>query len=223
MSDRWKRPRSVTVCVDTPGWFDPFAARLVSLANDGGDNAILVDQAGDVVPGDIAFYLSCTSLTPGHVLARNTLNVVVHASALPHGRGFSPVAWQVLEGRNVIPVTMIEAVAEADAGDILMQSSFELEGHELNDEIRNRLGETIVEMCVRLLASDAPPVGTPQVGSPTWYSRRRPSDSRLDPSQSLAEQFNLLRVVDNERYPAYFDHLGHRYVVKIEKAEELKG
>ena len=32
------------------------------------------------------------------------------------------------------------------------------------------------------------------------------SDSRLKPEYSFVEQFNLLRVVDNERYPGYFEH-----------------
>ena len=31
-------------------------------------------------------------------------------------------------------------------------------------------------------------------------------------------QFDLLRVVDTERYPAFFDCRGRRYIVKIEKA-----
>ena len=40
----------------------------------------------------------------------------------------------------------------------------------------------------------------PQCGDVSFYPRRRPADSRLDPELSLAEQFNLLRVVDNQLY-----------------------
>jgi methionyl-tRNA formyltransferase len=50
-------------------------------------------------------------------------------------------------------------------------------------------------------------------------SKRTLEDSRLDPMKSIAEQFNLLRVVDNSRYPAFFDLDGFRYIVKIEKAK----
>jgi hypothetical protein len=42
-----------------------------------------------------------------------------------------------------------------------------------------------------------------QTGEPSWYKRRRPADSELDPDLSIREQFNLLRTVDNERYPAF--------------------
>jgi methionyl-tRNA formyltransferase len=53
--------------------------------------------------------------------------------------------------------------------------------------------------------------------APTYYRRRTPEDSRLDPQRSIAEQFDLLRVVDPDRFPAFFDLCGHRYVVRIEK------
>ena len=167
--------------------------------------------------GGVAFYLSCLKIVPSDVLARNHRNIVVHASALPHGRGFSPVVWQVLEGKNRIPVSMIDAAPEVDSGDIIMQDALELEGHELNDEIRALLGDRIVDMCAAFLASPSPPGGEPQAGEPSWYERRRASDSRLDPDKSIAEQFDLLRVVDNDRYPAFFDYRGHRYVLKIDK------
>jgi sialic acid synthase SpsE len=35
-----------------------------------------------------------------------------------------------------------------------------------------------------------------------------------DPSKTIAEQSDLLRVVDNERYPAFFDMRGKRYVLR---------
>ena len=38
--------------------------------------------------------------------------------------------------------------------------------------------------------------------------------------KTIKEQFNLLRVVDNEKYPAFFDYSGTRYLLKIYKAEK---
>ena len=37
----------------------------------------------------------------------------------------------------------------------------------------------------------------PQSGVASHYRRRKLADSKLDPERSLAEQFNLLRVVEN--------------------------
>jgi methionyl-tRNA formyltransferase len=215
----WSKPRNVSICVDTPGWFDNFAADLTEQISARGDHAIFVRNAAEVQEGGIAFYLSCMRLTPPDVLARNVQNIVVHASALPAGRGFSPIVWQVLEGKNVIPINMILAADEADSGDILMRDEIVLDGGELNDEIRDRLGHKIIDVCLAYLDAPEASVGYPQQGEPSWYERRRPEDSRLDPERTIAEQFDLLRVVDNERYPAFFDYRGRRFVLRI-TAEE---
>lgn len=220
MIDWWRKPRSVSVCVDTAGWFDPFAEQIVERANRAGDTARFVRNAADVQSGGVAFYLSCLKITPPEILARNPHNLVVHASDLPQGRGFSPVVWQILDGRDTIPVTMIFAADEVDAGEIVMKDSLTLSGHELNDEVRAKLGAAIVKMCGDYLDLPEPPSGTPQAGEPSWYDRRRAADSRLDPEKSIAEQFDLLRVVDNDRYPAFFDYRGHRYVLRIERQDE---
>ncbi|OAN76626.1 hypothetical protein A8B78_01780 [Jannaschia sp. EhC01] len=188
--------------------------------NAAGHDAQTFDKQADVREGDIAFYLSCTGLTPPNLLARNAWNLVVHASDLPQGRGFSPLVWQVLEGRNDIPLTMITMAEAADAGDIVMQRHLTFQGHELNDEMRTRMGDAIVDMCVDLVTAPTPPTSRAQEGEPSWYDRRRADDSRLDVNKTLAEQFDLLRVVDNDRYPAFFDHRGHRYTLKIERQEE---
>jgi methionyl-tRNA formyltransferase len=58
-----------------------------------------------------------------------------------------------------------------------------------------------------------------QKGQPSFYRRRSPRDSELDSKLSLKDQFNLLRVVDNEKYPAFFYHKGKKFIIKIEKDE----
>ena len=52
-----------------------------------------------------------------HVFSSND---VVHPSKLPKGKGFSPLAWQILDGLNNIPVTLFEAVEKVDAGEIYL-------------------------------------------------------------------------------------------------------
>jgi methionyl-tRNA formyltransferase len=220
----WPDRRRVSVVSDpSGGWFDVHAAELTARLNAAGHDALAVGKQSDVREGDIAFYLSCTDLTPPALLARNAWNIVVHASDLPQGRGFSPLVWQVLEGKNDIPLTMITMDEAADAGDIVMHRTLSFQGHELNDEMRTRMGIAIVEMCVNLVVASAPPEPRAQTGEPSWYNRRRADDSRLDVDRTIAEQFDLLRVVDNDRYPAFFEHRGHRYTLTIAKQEEASG
>ena len=56
----------------------------------------------------------------------------------------------------------------------------------------------------------------PQVGAESFYGRRRPEDSRIDPARSLQEQFPLLQVVDNQAYPAFFELKGRRFRISVE-------
>lgn len=214
----WRTPRRIHVVVDNPSWILPYAERLASELRAGGDDAALRRRHEEIDEGDVAFYLGCVKITPVEVLERCRRNLVIHASDLPKGRGFSPLTWLILEGRDEIPVCLFEAGAALDAGPVIYRSSLQFEGHELLPELRAALGEEHVALCRRFLAEELPPAGTPQTGEPTVYGRRTPEDSALDPQQSIASQFNLLRVVDNDRYPAYFELHGRRYRLRIEKA-----
>jgi methionyl-tRNA formyltransferase len=214
----WHRPRRVVVVVDNPSWIVPFAERLVTQLRQNGDEAVFARNQEDVSEGVVAFFLGCLRVTPPEILARNRRNLVVHESDLPQGRGFSPLTWQILEGKNLIPVCLLEAVDDVDSGPVVYREIIELEGHELVGELRQKLGDLTVSLCCRFLAESTPPVGEAQTGEVSFYPRRRPFDSRLEPGRTIAEQFELLRVVDNERYPAWFEHRGRRYRIKIEKA-----
>lgn len=215
----WKKPRRVTIVVDNDSWILPFAEKLAAAIRDGGDHASLARSHAQVETGEIAFYLGCIHITPPDVLARNARNIVVHASNLPKGRGFAPVAWQILEGANDIPVCLLEMAEAVDAGPIIFRETMQLEGHELYDEWRVKLGAAINDMCLRYLNAPTVPAGVPQTGEATAYRRRRPEDSQIDPEQTIAAQFDLLRVVDNENYPAFFNYRGKKYIIRISKAD----
>ena len=218
MSDEWwAKPRRVSVVVDNESWILGHAQDLVEALNRAGDRAALCRDHADIGEGAVAFFLGCVHIAGPRVLALNRRNLVVHASDLPRGRGFSPLTWQILEGRDRIPVCLFEAVAEADAGPVVYRDHLDFEGHELIGEMRAAQGEMTVALCLRFMDEAAPPAGAPQVGEPSAYPRRTPEDSRLDPDATIARQFGLLRVVDNARYPAYFDLKGQRYRITIEK------
>lgn len=218
-ADWWQKPRRVSVVVDNPSWILPFAERLVEVIRTHGDTAALCRSHDDIPVGDIAFYLGCVKITPPEVLGRNRKNLVVHESALPKGRGFSPLTWQILAGENVVPIVLLEMDEAVDAGPVIFRCDMVFEGHELIDELHAVQGKASVDLCRRYLDVPTVPIGVPQAGDATYYPRRQPQDSRLDASRSLAEQFNLLRTVDNRKYPAYFDLNGHRYRLSIEKGD----
>jgi methionyl-tRNA formyltransferase len=215
----WRKPRRVSVVVDNPSWVLPHAQALCAKLEESGDTVSLVRDSEQVPMGEVAFYLGCVRIAPKETLRRNRRNLVVHASDLPKDRGFSPWSWSILRGQDRIPVCLLNAEAEVDSGAVIYKDWIAFEGHELVDELRAKIGAAHVFLCARFMAEREPPAGTPQAGEPSWVERRRPSDSALDPDRSLAEQFSLLRVVDNEKYPAFFELKGQRYILTIRKAE----
>ena len=205
----------ITILVDNKtSWIVPYAELLVKeLSSD--HDIQLVHESKQIPTGDIACFLSCENIIKKEIRARNKHNLVVHESALPQGKGWSPMTWQILEGKNEIPMTLFEAEDLVDNGVIYGWKILHFAGNELIDQMRKAQGEATIEMIKKFVASFPDNFGTPQRGDETFYSRRTPKDSELDANKTIAEQFNLLRVVDNERYPAFFNHKGKKYIIKI--------
>ena len=176
-------------------------------------------QAKEIPQGDLVFCLGFSQILTSEILEKNSHNLIVHESALPQGKGWSPLTWQILEGKNEIPITLFEAVESVDSGTIYLQDILKFKGTELVDELRSIQAQKSIEMCLEFI--DQYPkiieLGREQSGESTYYSRRTPKDSCLDVDQTIRQQFNLLRVVDNNRYPAFFEIDKEIYILKIEK------
>ena len=114
---------------------------------------------------------------------------------------------------------MLEAEERADTGPVYLRDEFKLEGHELVQEIRTIMANKINQMCVRFL-EEYPLAAIPQSGEGSNYPRRKAEDAKIDIDASLISQFNLLRICDNEKYPAYFEIHGKKYFLKIYKEGE---
>ena len=212
----------IAIVSDTDSWFKPFAKKLAEKFAAMGHAVVLLPHFDRQHSYDLVFLLSCSEIVPEEALRKNMHNLVVHASRLPEGKGWSPMTWQILEGKSHFPVTLFEAVASVDAGPIYLQKEMQFDGTELVDDLRHIMGNAIVDLCVTFI-EQYPEVlagAHPQTGEESFYPRRHPEDSRLDLDKTLREQINLLRVVDNERYPAFFDWKGHRYRLTVTQMNE---
>jgi methionyl-tRNA formyltransferase len=171
--------------------------------------------------GDILFLVSCSQIIREAERDLYKKSLVLHASDLPKGRGWSPHIWAVLRGESRITVSLLEAADSVDTGRIWFKTSFELQGHELLPEINQRLFDAELMLMTKAISEFGFVVPEEQLGEFGDYMQRRtPMDSCIDPGIPISEQFELLRIVDNNRYPAYFDFRGHRYILKIEKYDE---
>jgi methionyl-tRNA formyltransferase len=216
----WERPRIINIIIDNDSWILPWSERLAVQLRRDGDEVHIIRRLEDVKAGSVAFYIGCLHITPPDILARNLRNLVIHASDLPLGRGFSPWTWMILEGHTDIPVCLIEAAEKVDSGSIIYKDYIALEGHELINEIRTLIGDKTVELCTRFINAASPPTGVSQVGEATWYRRRYPIDNEIDPNKSLQDIFNQMRVADNDSFPVFFKLNGKTYNLKIEKVKQ---
>jgi len=210
-----KRGYTISILVDNPSsWIVPWASILKDKLSVFHKTKLCFSES-DVYHGEFLFILGYTKILSKEILSRNKLNLVIHESALPFGRGWSPVAWQVLEGRNEIPVVLFDAQEELDTGPIYLRDVIILDGTELLPEIRRKQGVKTVEMVLKFLSMWPELKPVKQSGSASFYARRRSEDDVLDVNSTISENFDHLRVVDNEKYPAWFVFRGKKYIVKI--------
>lgn len=210
----------ITILTDNPNsWILPYVEELKKQLSEI-HTIHHVYKTSDIIGGDIMLVLSCEKILKLEYLKLHKSNVVVHPSKVPLGKGWSPLAWQVLEGSNNIPVSLFEAVEAVDAGDVYIVDYIKLEGHELNEEIKHQQGLITMKMVKQYIDEFDSMIGISQSGEETFYPRRKQKENELDINKTIAEQFNLFRVVDNERYPAHFHLNGKKYILKIYKDDE---
>ena len=177
-------------------------------------------DADKVSDFDIVFLLGYTKILSNNFLQRNKLTLVVHESNLPEGKGFAPVQWQLLEGRSEIKVSLIEVSEKLDGGDIFHQLKIVFDGTELYDEIREKQAIASINIISEFLAAYPNISRSKQVGTESFYPKRTAADGELDISKTIQENFNLLRVGNNDAWPSFFYYKGVKYVLKIFKEKQ---
>lgn len=218
----WSTKTQFDILVDNDSWILPHAQILLYELKKLGYRCNLARSHQQLNGGDVLFLLGCTQITPQSTIDQYHRALVVHESDLPNGKGFAPMTWQILEGKNLIPFSLIEAVENVDSGAIYLQRNVQLCGTELCDEIRALQGETTISLCLEYAQSPTEPEGKAQQGDESFYPRRTPKDSELDINKTLAQQFEQLRVADNKAYPAFFHYRGETYQLAITKVDNEK-
>lgn len=206
------------LCSDAAHPVNPYLQRWM----DGKGDSIeveLVRTKSEALGGDILFLISCSEVLTAQDTGRYADTLVLHASDLPHGRGWSPHIWELSRGAESLTLSLLEADEKVDAGRIWKKLTVDIPRHALWDEINERLFAAELELMDFAIEQFGRIVPIPQPSDieATYYPKRTPRDSEIDPGKSIAEQFDLVRVCDPVRFPAFFYHRGHRYVLKLEK------
>lgn len=207
----------IAILTSPEQWFVPYAKKLNKQLP---HSELFFEHTNILNNFDIVFILSYHKIIQTKYLVKHKHNIVIHASDLPKGKGWSPMFWQIIEGKNKIPFTMFEAGEGVDDGNIYMQKKLILSGNELNQELREKQANFTIDMCLEFLKNyNQYKIPTKQSGKESFYKKRDAKDSQLDINKSIKEQFNLLRVVSNKEYPAYFEIDGHKYILEIKEVQ----
>ena len=171
---------------------------------------------------DFVFILSFTRILPDSFIIKNKNVFVIHGSKLPFYRGFAPIQPQILENKNIIQFSLVKLSAneKVDTGIIVMRSKMILNGDELYDEIRLKQINISILIIKKFFKNFSHIKAIKQTGKGFFNKKRLPKDSEIDIKKPIFRQFNLLRIVDNENWPAFFYFRKKKYLIKIFKSKK---
>ncbi len=168
-----------------------------------------------IIKDSIVFVLSYTKILEINFIKKNKRVLIIHPSNLPKDKGFSPVQNQILRNKKLIYICLLEAAEKVDSGPIIYRDTFLISGHELYDQIRSKQALASFKL-IRKFLKNFPKIRTyKQKGTSSFNKRRGPEDSELNINKTIKSQFNLLRICDNDNYPAFFRHKKNTYFIKI--------
>ena len=209
------------LCSDSNHPVNSFLQKWISMNRDSHELSLLRKKS-DLPGGDILFLVSCSEIIRQEDRCKYQKCLVLHASDVPKGRGWSPHIWEIIRGSQAITLTLMEADDNIDCGKIWKKTNFLVPKHALWDEINSRLFEAEIDM-IDFATSNfhiVKPVAQSLEIKPTYFKRRTPDDSQFDPKLPFVDVFDQIRVCDSERFPAFFDLHGHRYKLTLEKYDD---
>jgi hypothetical protein len=211
----------ISILCDSPN--HPILPYLFRWQADRSDHNVRIhNRMNQLTGGDILFLISCNTIIKQETQSLYRHVLVIHASDLPLGRGWSPHIWQILAGNTDITVSLLEAAEKVDSGRIWCKQTCHIPKTALFDEINRILFQTEIDIMSYALDSYHSITPQPQDMSiaPTYYPKRTPEDSRLDINQSLRSLFDQIRVADPHRYPAFFYLDGQKFTLTLGKVSD---
>lgn len=213
---------NITVLTSDPR--HPFNEYLKEWVNEVRDqhNITVAHSRSELTSGDFLFLVSCSDIIKPEDKKNYRHTLVLHASDLPKGRGWSPHIWDLVKGADRIVLCLLEAEEKVDTGRIWLKQAIPIKNTALWDEINNLLFNFEIRLMNEVMSKNEkiePFQQDPEVEA-TYNRKRTPEDSEVNPELSIADQFDLIRICDPNRYPAWFEMRGQKYKLVVEKIED---
>ena len=181
----------------------------------------IIHNKVELIGGDILFLISCTEVIPNIYRDKFKKTLVVHASDLPNGRGWSPHVWEILNGATEITLSLIEAENKIDTGDIWKKITVNIPKTALYDEINQLIFSAEIKLMNFAINGFTKIIPTKQSSkSSSYWPKRSVDESEIDINKSLLEQFDLIRVCDPNRFPAFFYKDGKKFKLIVKRENE---
>ena len=169
------------------------------------DYAALINQ----LKPDIAFVIGCRILIPRDIYQIPPLGTLaVHDSLLPEYRGFAPLNWSILNGKDHTGVTLFYLSDLMDGGDIVAQKRVPIGPDETAPMVYERVCQATVELIEEsfpLLAQGVAPRIKQDYTTGSFTCSRTPPDGMIDWNQSTRAIYNQVRALTYP-YPGAFTY-----------------
>ena len=146
--------------------------------------ANLLFDENELSEGDLLFLISFHKILKNQDIANYRHSLLLHASDLPDGRGWSPHIWELIKGKNNVTVSILEVSYPADTGRILEKLIIDIPETAICSEINQLVFNA--ELSLMKNAISAYPnflfhkQREPSDSDNIW-PRRTPQNSEIDP------------------------------------------
>lgn len=143
--------------------------------------------------------------------------IVLHSSDLPMGRGWAPIYHSIADQKEDHVISAIMVAPLVDSGDVIAKARFRI-GPDVTAVSLRRFDEEACMIMIYAILKKYPSgsiPAVPQLGQPTYYSRRSQADNEIDIEQPFAALIPHLRACEPQHCAHFFLH-GVKYNIHIQ-------
>jgi len=157
---------------------------------------------------DLVISLGYDRIIPEEYIDRPAFGIIVfHSSDLPKGRGWAPLFYTIINKEEYLTQTMFYADKEVDSGPIIAKARYPMNRFFTISELReidDNLTIFLFEKYCSLICSEKVKATHQNHNEATYWAKRTPKDSRIEPEKSILENLDLIRALP-DNLPAEFE------------------
>lgn len=149
---------------------------------------------------------------------KNIKIINVHPAILPDYKGYHTEPYVIINNEKEHGITAHFLTEELDAGDIILQMRFQINGFSTVKSIKKdieKIAPAFFERLFQLIELKEIPsikqVGPTKIIAP----KRTPEDSKINSQEALEQLYHTIRACDPDDYPAYFYYNNEKIFIRL--------